>query len=648
MENMMQKRGMPVEDKKVAVYIDFENVAISAEESFDRLKTEVLIQTAEQFGRCISKRAYGDWTRFSRYSQDLLDHSIEATQLFHYNRLNDKNAADIQMVSDILEMLFTRPEVEVFVLATGDSDFSAVVRKLRSYGKYVVGIGLKQATSEVLVNACDQFLFYDTIVDPTTRTQSYSLEQARQLLLTSMTEMTRQSGSTHVLAATLKNQMLQKDPTFNQVRLGFSQFRDFIAQQEDMVELGSRENQLIVSLNSGFTEKASRDPLLEYRTALDREGLLLLDPYTRVDVLRDLFRLLKENPQRYTLLEAGNQLKAKYDSTNIFRSRDEVHEAIKLVRYVEVISPTPQSWELDPLSIVGDMDMQKFVDLCESVYVAALVTRNLKLNPGLIAKLLFGTADSQPRVNQLITLVKSKAESRAKGSVKAQAWQLPEKLGSKGSLKLILEDVENFQLDSEPTLENATLASENGMKVRSTDFEAAKLYYLEAAKIVYLLLQKGAPGASLVDLEWQLSSYCASAAGAAFYRHDYEKAIGYYLAFFSIAIETDPVWEKVNRLASPMLSFYFTIAANQEQTNLNASPGQRPPTQIVSMILDSPNPQVQERGRELAAKLAGVNPALLRNMIQRLEAVTSQSNGERNSELKAQDILSEILHEHSK
>jgi uncharacterized protein (TIGR00288 family) len=407
MEAYIQTKSKEGEDLKVALFIDFENVAISAEETFGRLRTDILIQVCEQFGRCITRRAYGDWTHYGKYSQDLLEHAIEAIQLFHYGG-QSKNAADIQMVADILEMLFTHPEIDVFVLATGDSDFSAVARKLRSYGKRVVGIGLQQATSEVLVKACDQFLIYDTIVEPATRTQSYSLEQARRLLLTTMSDIIRQTGNASVLAATLKFQMQQKDPTFSQVKLGFSQFRDFLAEQQDIVVLGVRENQVIVSLNPSITEKASNDPSLEYRKALDRDGLILLDPYTRTEVLRDLFNLLRQHSGRHTLLSAETTLKATYDSSNILRTRDEVHEAIRLLRYTDAIVPTPQSWELDTLTIKPGLDSHGFIDLCESVYIAALSTRNLPIDTRIISKLLFGTVDKQQRVEHLVSLVPSK------------------------------------------------------------------------------------------------------------------------------------------------------------------------------------------------------------------------------------------------
>ena len=143
---------------QVAIYIDFENIAISAEEAYGRCDIDKLIQVAERYGRCVIKKAYGDWTRFSRYRQELLENAIDLTQLFRYGNYTKKNSADIVMAVDVIEAALTNKALRTFVLVTGDSDFTAVARKLRSYGHRVVGIGLRDATSDLLVRSCDEFV----------------------------------------------------------------------------------------------------------------------------------------------------------------------------------------------------------------------------------------------------------------------------------------------------------------------------------------------------------------------------------------------------------------------------------------------------------------------------------------------------------
>jgi uncharacterized protein (TIGR00288 family) len=637
------------EEKQVALFIDFENVAISAETAFERLDTAKLIETAEKYGRVVSRRAYGDWTRFSKYSQDLLEHAIEAIQMFHYGGHNTKNAADIQMVVDILEMMFSHPEIDVFVLATGDSDFSAIARKLRSYSKYVIGIGLQRATSEVLVKACDQFLLYDTLVESGTRTQSYSLEQARALLMDTMKELARATPNTPIFAGKLKVEMQKKDSTFTQEQLGFSQFRDFLTAQSDMVELTVTDGLYYVSLTPSILELAFSGPTSEYRKALEMEGLSLLDPTVRTEVLRDLFSLLRKNPAKHTLESAEVHLKSKYDAENLLRSRKQVRDALRLARFSDAYTPTPESWELDPLTIRPGLGEYDFVDRCESLYIAAFLKRNLSIDQALVSRLLFGTADKQVRVAHLVNLAKSQAGAR-KGASSKVHWQIPPRFSRSPHMKRVLKELENCQVEGEISMERALQASEEGRKIRPSNFELAKNHFLKASRIVYLLLQKGAPGASPVELEWQLSNYCAAAAGAAYSGRQFPVSVEYYLAFFSIAVETEPVWEKVKNVVPAMTSYYFSNAANLQSVNLDVVPSQTQPFVMINLVLNHDNPEVVRCGRDLATRLASVNPAVLRKIIQRLEAIVAQqeiseSNGENEikQEEKTKEMLQEIL-----
>jgi hypothetical protein len=188
-------------------------------------------------------------------------------------------------------------------------------------------------------------------------------------------------------------------------------------------------------------------------------------------------------------------------------------------------------------------------------------------------------------------------------------------------LQVVLQALEDFVLEKQPTVEGAEELSSKGMQIRTTDFEQARDYFLGAARMMYDLLRRGEPGASLTDLKWYLASYCATTAGASFFRYDYSLAAKHYLAFFSLARETDPVWDKIRKLVPPMLSFYFTIAANENGQMLDVPPGRTHPARITVMLHGHPNPRVRGRWIELADDLARVNPTLLRIVIQRLEAM---------------------------
>lgn len=606
---------------QVALFIDFENVAISAEGAFGQCDIRVVVETAEQWGRCVIKRAYGDWTHFNRYSQDLLEHSIETIQMFRYGAQRGKNAADIQMVTDILETIFIHPAIDVFVLATGDSDFSAAARKLREYGKLVIGIGLRQATSEVLVNACDHFVLYDNLIEPVTRTLTYGMERGRQLLLDAMHKLTQHSATGEVLATRLKGTMLEQDPTFSELALGFPQFKSFLESQSDLLEMvarGDRGTELAVTLKTSARRESLRDKTLQYRRALNTDGLRLLDPHARTEILKDLFHLLREHPGQLTLDRAVLQLKAQYDAINILRSRDEVQEAAKLVKRADVLEPRPLSWELDCLTPKSELQPQVFVNRCESAYIASLLQQNLPVDSDLLALLLFGTADQRTRIERLADLARESLPEEARSLQETAEWEWPRSLSESPELQVALRDLEECVLDEEPAVDRAAELNSEGLRIRTTDFEQARSYFLSAARMMHDLLRRGEPGASLMDLEWYLGSYCAATAGASFFRYEYSLASQYYLAFFSLARETEPVWDRVRKLVRPMLSFYLTIAASENNELLGVSPGRTHPAQIAVLLSNHLNPKVQERWVELVKSLARVNPTVLRIVVQTL------------------------------
>jgi len=610
------------EEGQVAIFIDFENLAIASEEVYGRFDLGVIMEAAAQWGRSTMRKAYCDWTGFSQYQQDLIEHSVELTQLFRYSSKHRKNAADIQMVVDALETMFAHPEITTFVLVTGDSDFSAVARKLRGYGKMVVGIGMRQSTSEVLVKACDHFILYDTLMEPDTRSAVFRLERARQLLLDAMRMLTLQLHEGDVRGSPLKMMMLRLDPLFNEAELGYRQFRDFLESQSDLVKVDRSDKDIVVQLKPSVATDSSQEESLEYRVALLGAGLLLMDPHIRASILQDLYRMLHDAPGVYTLNELALRLKARYDAENILRSKEQVQEVVKLLRYADIFESQPKSWNLDPLTLQFDLTAQAFVDCCESAYLVVFLKNNLPISPDIIARLLFGTLDQSTRVTHLAELAE---QSLLKEDMPLRPLGIPwDQDGpcyrkDAPELDVVLRDLESIQLAENPSLSRAAELNAEGLRVRTVDFEQARIYFLQAARMVCDLLHEGEPGASQMELEWYLASYCAATAGANFYRFAYDEAATYYLAFFALAKETEPVWEKVQGLVEPMLSFYFTLAANVNRELLEFPPGRTHPARIVATLAIHPNPKVRSRWFNQARDLQRVNSPLLRIIIQRLE-----------------------------
>lgn len=612
---------------QVAVFIDFENIARSAQQAYGECRLDVIFREAERYGRCVIKRAYCDWTRFASYRQQLIDHSVELIQLFAYGTWQSKNTADIQMVVDALETAFSHPDIDTFVLVTGDSDYSAVARKLRGYGKTVIGIGQRDATSEMLVKACDRFTLYDTLVEPATRTVTFGRQRARQVLLEALRGLGAASPDERVYASALKNAILDRDPTFNEVSLGFGQFKDFLQAQSDLVSLSTAEDnatELLVSIRPTAVAPPAADEAAAYRSALEAAGLSLLDPHTRVGVLQDLHELLSAEPGKHTLASAVERLKERYDTTNVLRTRDEVQAAARLIKYAQVAEPPPQSWELDTITLAPELDVQTFVDRCESSYLQVLLQKNISIRADVLAMLLYGTSDRRARVQRLEALAAQNLPGEQLKTGMGMAWDWSPLLRGNPALQQVFRDLEECELNGAISAARANELAHRGMEIRPSDFGTAAQCFLQAAKMTEALLRGGEPGVSVVDLEWQVASYCATTAGAEFLASNYERAQKYYLAFFALARDTEPVWEKLRALVRPMVSYYFAIAAFQQHVYLPIAPGRTDPARMAIVLTLLNNERVRAKWLALAAALAEINPGILYSVMQALEILERQ------------------------
>src|SRR5687768_14182572 len=155
---------MADEEDRIALFVDFENLAIGARERGGQLDMAVIVDALAERGRVVVRRAYADWNLFSEYRQNLVGQRIEMIEVPQRTGVVRKNAADIKLAVDALEMSLQRDFLTTFVVASGDSDFTPLVLKLRELNKKVIGVGVEGSTSELLPGACDEFLFYGRLV----------------------------------------------------------------------------------------------------------------------------------------------------------------------------------------------------------------------------------------------------------------------------------------------------------------------------------------------------------------------------------------------------------------------------------------------------------------------------------------------------
>ncbi len=239
-----------MEEERIALFVDFENLAIGAREAGapGEFNFEPISNALAERGRVVSRRAYADWSMFGDARDSLTRNHVELIEIPQRRGMTRKNAADIKMAVDAIEVAFERDYVTTFVICTGDSDFTPLVHKLRELNKRVIGVGVKGSTSALLPPACDEFLFYDNLegVDLHRQTppepsdgDNGAVDSDLEVLISTTLGGLLRSGQGEVLASSLKRALLRKDSTFSEADYGFRAFRELLnhLESEGIIEL---------------------------------------------------------------------------------------------------------------------------------------------------------------------------------------------------------------------------------------------------------------------------------------------------------------------------------------------------------------------------------------------------------------------------
>src|ERR1700741_135423 len=146
----------------LAVFFDFQNIGIGLNQRRDRFDIAKVGERLVEKGKIVLKKAYADWSRFAQYTSPLHEAAIELIEIPRRG-VSGKNSADIRMCVDAMDLAYSKDHIDTFVIVSGDSDFSPLVSKLKELGKHVIGLGLAEATSELLRDNCDEFIYYDDL-----------------------------------------------------------------------------------------------------------------------------------------------------------------------------------------------------------------------------------------------------------------------------------------------------------------------------------------------------------------------------------------------------------------------------------------------------------------------------------------------------
>ena len=263
-------------EPRIAVFLDYENLAIGSRDNLgaDFNFGPVADALAER-GRVIHRKAYADWSYFDSDRRMLTRHQVELIDIPQKMGGSRKNAADIKMAIDAIELALDRDYITTFVICTGDSDLSPLVQKLRELDRRVIGVGVRQSTSKLLPPACDEFMFYDNLVadddEPAKKKKGKANDDGptptADISLVTSTLAGLSSSSGTVRSSSLKRALLRKDPTFSEAELGYRTFGALLADlsAQGLVELtGTGDPEVTLS----GTNAAEIDELL---TALIKE-----------------------------------------------------------------------------------------------------------------------------------------------------------------------------------------------------------------------------------------------------------------------------------------------------------------------------------------------------------------------------------------
>ncbi|MCK4546447.1 MAG: NYN domain-containing protein [Candidatus Eisenbacteria sp.] len=227
-------------ETNLAVFFDFDNIALGARDAQVRFDIHLLFQRLLEKGKILVKKAYADWSYHKEYMKDLHEAVVELTEIPR-PQISGKNSADIRLVVDAMDLCHGNEHLSTFVIVSGDSDFSPLVSKLRENNKSVIGVGMRNSSSKLLIANCDEFIFYDDLAEQASGDAAATLEtvpeEKREIFdfLLATTQGLLREGRHTLYSSLIKDTMKRKQPDFSESNRGYSTFGDLL---EDAMAYG--------------------------------------------------------------------------------------------------------------------------------------------------------------------------------------------------------------------------------------------------------------------------------------------------------------------------------------------------------------------------------------------------------------------------
>jgi len=441
----------------LAVLIDFENIAAGTEkEGHGRFDIRAVLRRLKDKGRILVARAYGDWGRYAKFKQQLLEQGVQMMELTSY-RGQDKNRADIALVVDAMELAMTRDYIDTFVLLSGDSDFTPLVERLKELNRRVIGIGTRRSTSRLLSERCDEFIFYESIQRgrserrgrpspdrspesrPTERdggrgrdhgaepeAETLDREEAFALLVETVANLQAESPDP-ALAGLVKQSMKRKAPTFDETEYGFSGFARFLeaGRTHGLVVLSrdSKAGGYRVALTDGADSNGTEEgdsgsveiPRLPGRAG-ELEGILAskgIDPlpvlqrHTVVHELVDHVTERQRRKKRNTLMYVYGDISRRCRKTDPVVSPSAVKTVINTIKDAgEFLHSDGDPVRSPSAHFVLRKDAEELMRSLRTLYVRALLIEGENLSDSAaVSQVLWGDVEHAMQAEELVAWI---------------------------------------------------------------------------------------------------------------------------------------------------------------------------------------------------------------------------------------------------
>ncbi|NCP86733.1 MAG: hypothetical protein CO094_13040 [Anaerolineae bacterium CG_4_9_14_3_um_filter_57_17] len=428
------------DNAQVALFIDYDNIEISVPEVMGKeieVDWQVVLETATRIGRIALRRAYADWAVYPARQREMLGLGIE---LVHVSSKRGKNAADIRIVMDALDMINRGTPVTHVLLVSGDGDFTELVHRLRTEGKTVVGLGVSGTSAEYLVNSCDEFIYYDKLVAPAPKQPtkpvkngkpeepaepvvSFDISEARQLLR----KVLEADEEEWMLAAEIKHVMLRLNPAFNERNYNFKSFKDFMQAQKDMLEVRLNDNQQIEARLIETTEASDSqapDAMLDrYLQILESLKIRMTPNEFRPAIVFKFYEMLKTSPD-LTLTQLKDKVQAHFEENAPHVKMQHITETAHQLfhTYCFTFDQEQANYEADvrlwdkKVSLTPDVSRSTdLLDKCDRALLSRLgkaLGSTEKINKEVAARLLYGSFRGQRMLEHVTHLLQGLKASK--------------------------------------------------------------------------------------------------------------------------------------------------------------------------------------------------------------------------------------------